>query len=54
VTTRRHNFWPWNILRHGLVSLAARFLRLGVLGLGVEILAMFRLPPRCLPAANQP
>ena len=52
VTTRRRKFWVLNGLRRGLRSLAARFLRLGVLGFDVGVLAMFGLPPRRLPAAD--
>jgi hypothetical protein len=52
VTTRRRKLWVLNALRRGLHSLAARFLRLGVLGFDVGVLAPFRLPSCCVPAAQ--
>jgi hypothetical protein len=54
VTTRRRKFRVLKSLRRGLRSLAARFLRLGVPGFDVGVLAMFGLPPRRLPAADLP
>jgi hypothetical protein len=54
VTTRRRNLWFLTSLRHGLGPLAARALGLGVLGFGKDVLAVFGLPPRRLPAADQP
>jgi hypothetical protein len=54
VTTRRRNLWVLNGLGRGLRPLAARALSLCVLGSDKLGLAAFILPPRRLPAANQP
>ncbi len=52
VTTRRCKFRFLNILGHGLGLLTARFLCLGVLGLGGLGLATFSLSPRRQPAVD--
>jgi hypothetical protein len=52
VTTRRRKFRFLNILGHELGPLTARFLCLGMLGLGGGGLATFSLSPRRLPAAD--
>ncbi len=52
VTTRRCKLWFFNGLRHGLRSLAARLLGLGVLGFDVEVLATFRLASGTSPAVQ--
>jgi hypothetical protein len=52
VTTRRCKLWLFNGLRHGLRSLAARLLGLGVLGFDVEVLATFRLASGTAPAVQ--
>jgi len=54
VTTRRRNLWLLNGLGRSLDPLTALPLGLGVAGFGVSHLAMFGLPPRCLPAADLP
>jgi len=54
VTTRRRNLWLLNGLGRSLDPLTALALCLGVPGFGVSLLAMFGLPPRCLPAADLP
>ena len=50
----RRNFWLLINLRRELRLLTARFLCLGMPGSGMGILAVLRLPPRRLPAANLP
>jgi len=52
VTMRRRKFMSLIRLGRGLGLLTARFLRLGVLGLDVVILATFGLPLRRQPAAD--
>jgi hypothetical protein len=52
VTTRRRKFRFLNILGHGLGLLTARFLCLGMLGLGGAGLAAFSLSPRRQPAVD--
>jgi len=52
VTTRRRNLWVFNGLGRSLGPLTALALGLGVLGFGLGVLAMFGLPPRCLPLAD--
>jgi hypothetical protein len=54
VTTRRRNLQLLNGLGHSLGPLTALALCLGVPSFGVSLLAMFGLPPRCLPAADLP
>ena len=54
VTTRRRNLWLLNGLGRSLDPLTALALCLGVPGFGVSLLAMFGLPPHCLPAADLP
>jgi hypothetical protein len=52
VTTRRRKLWVLNGLSCGLQSLAARILRLGMLGFDLRVLAPFCLPLGCVPAAQ--
>ena len=54
VTTPRRNFGVLRCLRRRWGALTARTLSLGVLGFGGIVLASSRLPPRRLPAADQP
>ncbi len=54
VTTRRRNLGVLRCLRQRWGTLTARTLRLGVLDFGRIVLASSRLPPRRLPAADQP
>jgi hypothetical protein len=54
VTTRRRNFGVLRCLRRRVAALTARTLSLGVLGFGRSVLASSRLPPRRLPAPDQP
>jgi hypothetical protein len=53
VTTRRRSFRLFQGLWHRLGALAARTLRLGVLGFGAIMLASSGLPLCCLPAPYQ-
>jgi hypothetical protein len=52
VTTRRRNLWVFNGLGRSLGPFTTLALGLGVLGFGLGVLAMFGLPPRCLPLAD--
>jgi hypothetical protein len=54
VTTRRRKRWLPTGLGRGLGTPAARALCLSMPGFDAVILAMFGLPPRRLPLANQP
>jgi hypothetical protein len=54
VTTRRRNVGVLRCLRRRRGALTARTLGLGVLRFGGIVLAASRLPPRRLPAADQP
>jgi hypothetical protein len=54
VTTRRSNLWGSNALEHGLGSLTALLLCVGVPGFGAGVLATLGLPPSRLPATDLP
>jgi|SRR5271167_1223984 len=54
VTTRQRKLWLLNGLGRSLGPLTALPLCLGVQGFGVSLLAVFGLPPCCLPAADLP
>jgi len=54
VTTRRRKLWLFNGLGRSLGPLTALPLGLGVPGFSLGSLAVFGLPPCCLPAAELP